>query len=366
LRLTVVVPTYNRSDLLGETLRKLLHEQSASADDYEIVVVDDGSTDETPSVVAAVGAPESRLRYYRQENRGPAAARNLGTREAKGKIILFTGDDCIPERGLILAHLQAHERTGDVGVVGHVAWHPDLEMTPLMLFLDHGVQFGFTYINDPENVTFWTFYTANCSIQRHWLEEAGGFDEDFRHAAYEDIELAYRMMQRGLRIVYRRAALTYHHHAPSLDRHLARTRLCGRAAVTFWRKHSELKKDLGIIEAARAVTVNSFFEAATSYAHALGVRDALKGELPPPEEELGALTSDADLAGAGRAWVREAFGDLDPDKGEMIKIRREMHLMREEFERVTSRRLYRASEWMAKAGWKALRLFGLGRGAGPD
>ena len=95
MKLTVVMPTYNRSDLLGRALSGLLN-QTAPAEDYEIVVV------------AEVVAPEPRLRYYRQENKGPAAARNYGTREAKGEIILFVGDDCIPDSRLLEEHLKAH------------------------------------------------------------------------------------------------------------------------------------------------------------------------------------------------------------------------------------------------------------------
>lgn len=365
MKLTVIIPTYNRSVLIGHALRKLLHEQTAPAEDYEIVVADDGSTDETPQVVAGVGASDSRLRYYRQANKGPAAARNLGVSEARGRIVLFTGDDCIPDRRFVAEHLRAHERSGDIGVVGHVAWHPDLEMTPLMLFLEQGTQFGFSYIKDPEDVTFWSFYTANCSVPRHWIEEAGGFDEDFRHAAYEDIELAYRMCQRGLRIVYRRDALTYHHHAPTLEGHLARTRLCGQASVLFWRKHPELRERLGITEAARASTVITFFEGITRYAHALGVRDALKDEQAAHDGELEGLWRDVKQAEAGRAWIREAFGSPDPEKGDLIRMRREMHLMKRNWEAVTSRRFYRWSEWLAKTGWRILHGLGIGRRSEP-
>jgi len=365
VKLTVVLPTYNRSDLLGQTVRKLLHEQTVPAGQYEIVVIDDGSTDDTPRVISAIAAPESRLRYYRQKNKGPGAARNLGVREAKGEVILFTGDDCIPDSHLIQEHLKARERHGDVAIGGHIAWHPDLELTPLMLFLDEGAQFGFTQVEDPDNVTYWTFYTANCSLHRHWIEDVGGFDETFRYAAYEDIEIAYRMAQRGLRIVYHRPALTYHHHAPTLEGHVTRMRLCGRAAVLVWRKHPKLKEKLGIVDAARPTTVTGFFEAVTTYGFALGVRDAMKGEGPPPDGELNALWRSPELAEASRAWVREAFGDVNPEKAELIRLQREVHRMRENWKQVEARRLYRASEWLARIGWRMLRGIGVGRGSEP-
>ncbi len=242
--LTVIIPTYNRCGLLKRALEGLLR-QTARAESYEIVVVDDGSTDDTAAVVEGVRAPAGRLRYLRQENKGPAAARNLGAREARGKIVLFTGDDCLPDDGLIEEHLRAHGESGDVGVVGHVTWHPELEITPFMAFLEEGAQFGFREIEDAENVGPWHFYTANCSVQRHWIQAAGGFDEDFKHAAFEDVELAYRMQREGLRIVYRPSARTYHHHETTLERHLVRQRLCGRAAAQFYRKHPERGGALG-------------------------------------------------------------------------------------------------------------------------
>lgn len=365
LRLTVVMPTYNRCELLGRALRGLL-EQTASPESYEIVVADDGSTDGTPAVLEGVGAPEARLRYVRQENKGPAAARNLGVREAKGEIILFTGDDCLPDKGLIAEHMRAYEAEGDVGVVGHVTWHPELEITPFMAYLEEGAQFGFGKIEDPENVTPWHFYTANCSVKRHWIEEAGGFDEEFKHAAFEDVELAHRMQQRGLRIVYRPAARTYHHHETTLERHLVRQRLCGRAAALFYRKHPDFRVELGIAHSARMTTALKFFEAASEYAYALGVRDGLRGEEPAPEAELEALWQDREQVEARRGWVREVFGAMDPDKEELIKLRAELRRVRGEWERVTSRRLYRWSEGLARAGWGLLRKVGIGRGAGGE
>ena len=363
MKLTVVVPTYNRSDLLGQSLEHLL-DQTAPGEDFEIMVVDDGSTDATSEVAAQVQASAGeRLRYVRQENKGPAAARNLGVREAKGTIVLFTGDDCLPDRRLVEEHLRAHGKEGDVGVVGHVAWHPELTITPFMSFLEEGAQFGFKLIKDPSNVTAWSFYTANCSVQRHWIEEAGGFDEDFKHAAYEDIELAYRMQHRGLRIVYRPSALTYHHHETTLKRFLLRQKICGQSAVLFARKHPELGPVLGLQHAARAETVVAFFKTVVEYAYALGVREALRLQPAGPEDGLEALWEDADLAKAGDAWQQEIFAAVRRDLGnaavELVWLRAQLEDLQREWERVTARRLYRWSESAAKLGWRVLRKLGV-------
>lgn len=364
MKLSVVMPTYNRSDLLERSLRALL-DQTAPSQDYEIVVVDDGSTDATADVAAQVQAGAGgRLRCLRQRNQGPAAARNLGAREAKGAIILFTGDDCIADRQLVAEHLRVHVQEGDAGVVGHVAWHPELAITPFMAFLDEGVQFGFKHIKDPDHVTAWSFYTANCSIQKHWIEEAGWFDEDFKYAAYEDIELAYRMQKRGLRIVYRPAALTYHHHQTTLKHYLSRQKLAGRSAVLFARKHPELKAMLGIPHGARASTVMKFFEAITEYGYAMGVREALREE-PEPADDLGVLAENPELMAAADAWQQEVFQGLKgeglSDAVELVRLRRQLKKIQEEWDLVTSRRLYRWSEAVAKAAWGVLRAVGLRR-----
>ena len=357
------MPTYNRSDLLGRALHGLL-EQSLAPEQYEIVVVDDGSTDATPQVVAAVAAPAARLRYFRQENKGPAAARNYGVREAKGEIVLFTGDDCFPVPTLLEEHLRTYDQEGDVGVIGHVAWHPELEVTPFMSFLEEGIQFGFKHIEDPENVPFWSFYTSNCSVRKSRLDRVGGFDEDFPYAAYEDIEVGYRMQRKGLRLVYRPAALTYHHHATTLERYLQRQRLAGRAAVIFWRKHPELGEDLSITHAARLTTALKFFEAAAEYAHAIGVRDALEPARADEPSPVDVLHADPRLAEAGGGWIADIFAASNPYQDEALKAREDMAKLHREITRITSRRLYRWSEALAKRGWGLLRALGVRRRPG--
>jgi len=360
VRLTVVMPTYNRCDLLGRALHGLL-DQTAAPADYEIVVVDDGSTDDTPAVIQSISAPPDRFRFFRQENTGPAAARNRGVLEARGDIILFTGDDCLPDRTLVQEHLKAHDQAGDVGVIGLVTWHPEIEITPFMAFLETGPQFGFGQIANPEDVPIWHFYTANCSVQRHRIEQVGGFDEDFRYAAFEDMEFAYRMKQRGLRFIYRAAAKTYHHHPTTFQQHLARQRITGMSAALFYKKHPELKVDIGIAHSSRMTTALKFWEAATEYAFALGVREGLTGEDQPGQADIEAMEADPKRAAAGRAWVRDIFGTMDPDKEELIALREELHRMKQDWEQVSSRRLYRWCEGLARAGWSLLHRLGIGR-----
>ncbi len=360
MNLSVIINTYNRGAMLARTLRLLL-DQTAPADSFEIVIADDGSTDDTAALVKELGdrAP-GRIRYFYQENAGRAAARNLGLREAKHDLVLFMGDDCLPVPEFIAEHLKAHAAEKDVAVLGHIAWHPELKKTLLMEFLDMGVQFGFRYIKDPENAPFWCFYTSNCSLRRHWIDDVGGFDPDFVKYGYEDSELAYRMHQAGLRLIYRPAALVYHHHDTSFASFLVRQRMTGRASVIFWRKHPELRVPLGIEAAGSLDTGLRFYGAVAEYVHALGVREALRGQPQPGAEELEDL-NDPELVASSRAWVREVFDDKDPQWQEVLRLSRELSQVRGEYERVTSRKLYRLTEKLAVTGWKALRLLGLKR-----
>ena len=99
LHCSVVVPVYNGAAVIERCLDGLGC-QSISSDRYEVIVVDDGSTDTTPAVVTAWAArhPTVQLRLLRQPNAGPAAARNFGAREAQSPLVLFTDGDCAPTR----------------------------------------------------------------------------------------------------------------------------------------------------------------------------------------------------------------------------------------------------------------------------
>ena len=140
ITITVVIPTYNRKEILRKCLAALF-DQTLPKDDYEIVIVDDGSTDGTGEMVKAVAedAP-CGVRYFQQENRGPAAARNAGIRNAKGQIILFAGDDSIATPILLEEHADWHRRypNPNMAVLGYDTWSPEIEVRPFMQWLESG------------------------------------------------------------------------------------------------------------------------------------------------------------------------------------------------------------------------------------
>lgn len=209
--LSVVLPTYRRPVLLDRCLTALA---ASDLDRFEVVAVDDGSGDQTPDVLAAHtgGLPLTTL--TQPGNAGPAAARNRAIEAARAPLLLFIDDDVVVTPTLLRAHLHLHHG-GDplLAVLGRVDWHPDLTVTPFMRWLDRsGLQFAYdTWLREgPVDPPYAAFYTANLSVPRELLVAAGGFDERFPSPAYEDMELAFRLHARGMRMHYRPDALAFH------------------------------------------------------------------------------------------------------------------------------------------------------------
>jgi glycosyltransferase involved in cell wall biosynthesis len=212
--LTVVIPTYNRAQVLKKAL-DAYRMQSAPQLVREIIIVDDGSTDGTEAVVLEASRESSfPVRYLRQSNKGPAAARNYGIREARSPIVLFTDSDIVPERDLVSQHFEWHKDNPQtsVAILGYVTWPPDPKPTPFMRWYgEEGPLFAYRKFQHKREVAFSNFYTCNVSLKTDFLRTCGRFDEDFKGAAYEDIELAYRLSKAGLRLLYNPRAIAHHH-----------------------------------------------------------------------------------------------------------------------------------------------------------
>jgi glycosyltransferase involved in cell wall biosynthesis len=248
---SIVIPTFRRTATLLAVLEALGRQEDPP--EFEVVVVDDGSGDDTLECLAAFRSPYP-FRHFSQENAGPASARNRGVREARGEIVAFLGDDTVPERSFLAVHAGAHAEAAPdpIAVLGYTTWPREL---PVSSFLHHineyGLQFGYGLIEDRENVPFNFFYTSNVSLPRALLLQAGLFDTSFPHAAWEDIEVAYRLMRGGMRMVYRPEAVARHHHAVTFASFRRRQEKAGEAAAIFYRKHPELSGFLAVPQALR-------------------------------------------------------------------------------------------------------------------
>jgi glycosyltransferase involved in cell wall biosynthesis len=243
---SVVIPTFNRIDTLPEVLDALARQQGAPA--FEVIVVDDGSTDSTPRLLAETRRDDLALRSLRQMNLGPAAARNAGVAVARGEWVAFLGDDTVPSPGWLRHLWAAMERRADPAgaVIGRTEWHRRMRVTPFLRHInENGAQFGFALIEDPTDVPFNFFYTSNLLLARRMLVEEP-FDESFPYPAWEDIETAYRLKAKGMRLSYEAAAEVRHHHPTDLARFCGRQEKAGYCAVVFYLRHPELGPMLGL------------------------------------------------------------------------------------------------------------------------
>lgn len=237
--LSVIIPTYNRKDILGRTLSAL---QAQTLTRFEVIVVDDGSTDGTPEAIETWRAnqPETlafELEVLRQPNLKQGQARNLGLKTARGEIVLFLGDDIIPDPGFIEAHLAghaAHNDAGDVAIVGLTDWDvTTVNVTPFLQHVNYyGAQFGYAHLTPQAEAPFTCFYTSNVSLRRSALGP-DPFDSRFGVYGWEDTELGYRLSRGGLRIIYSPEARAVHSHPMTLQSFLERQTQVGAALGTF-------------------------------------------------------------------------------------------------------------------------------------
>lgn len=283
MRLSVVIPTFDRKERLVRTLDALRAQRGDVPGGAEVVVVDDGSADGTPDVLRA-RANAGEIVFLSVAHGGPARARNAGARPARGEILLFLGDDVAPEPGFLAEHDRAHREAAEPrAVLGYTGWDRSrMRVTPFLHHLnERGLQFGYGLIADPESVPFNFFYTSNVSLPREVFLELGGFDESFPFAAWEDVEFSWRAVRaaRALRIVYRPVARARHDHPVTFAAFRKRQRRSGLAAAVFARKHIESAAFLGVAEAERAPSRRPALVSALG--KAIEILDPLGVPLPP-------------------------------------------------------------------------------------
>jgi GT2 family glycosyltransferase len=243
LRVSVVIPTFRRKDALLRALRSLAT-QSIAPDEYEVVVVVDGSDDGTREAAESSEQPYS-LRVLWQGNRGRAAARNTGVAASQAELLVMLDDDMEASPRLLEAHLRAHEAGPRLAVIGAAPIALDAAAPPPTAYIARKFNRHLEHLARAGGpVALRDFYSGNFSIRRDVFDSVHGFDERFTIYGNEDLELSLRLVAAGVSIVYDPAAIAHQSYDKSFDA-LARDNVAkGRTAVLFARLHPEARAQL--------------------------------------------------------------------------------------------------------------------------
>jgi glycosyltransferase involved in cell wall biosynthesis len=240
--ISVVVPTHDRAPQLTRLLDAIA-ECEAPPGGFEVVVVDDGSTDDTATVLATHPLQPT---VVRQAQAGAAAARNRGWRSARAELVLFVDDDCVPDRTWLVDHVEGHSATAGISGLGG-AIEP-LVPGRIADFVQCERLVG--HAADQRGVRY--LVTANASFTRDAIAAVGGFDESFPGAAGEDADLGFRLLEAGHTLAVTPTARVRHDHRTSLRRLLRTYYRHGSARHRLVTTHPGLH---GGTPARRALTI---------------------------------------------------------------------------------------------------------------
>jgi GT2 family glycosyltransferase len=245
LKLSIVVPTYNRLDTLREVVPTLL-QQTLSPEAYEILICDSNSTDGTAEYLAGVREKHPNVRHLPSAYTGRAMARNAGITAAQGEVVLFNDSDILASSDLLEQHLRHHREKPKIAVVGLEVQVKNL--TDYAYKRDNPQARGFLHPPSRKRLPWLYFLTGNASVRRDDLAHVGSFDESFTGYGHEDLELGYRLEKAGIKIFYEPKAINYHCQDIPHDDQKEKMKLAGRSTVRFYRKHPDfgVKLNLGM------------------------------------------------------------------------------------------------------------------------
>ena len=226
--ISVIVPVYNGEDTLGDCL-VALQAQSLPSEQYEVIVVDDGSTDRTTEIARRHG-----VRLFRQSNAGPAVARNRGAQAARGEILLFTDADCEPASDWIE---RMTEPFCEPEVAGAKGVYRTRQKELVARFVQREYEDKYVRLSHQDCIDFVDTYSA--AYRRDVFLANGGFDTLFPTASVEDQELSFRLARKGYRLVFAPRAAVYHRHDTTLGQYWQRKFGIGYWKVLLLRWHPE-------------------------------------------------------------------------------------------------------------------------------
>lgn len=249
MRFSVIIPTYNRCAILVKTLSSI-ESQTFPKDEFEVIVVDDGSVDSTKAVVEEFFWKGSiDIKYFFQEHIGHGRAKNFGIEKARGEILLFCGDDTIFDKNLLERHDEAYQRhKGEkFALLGMVIWDESIKVNDFMRYITlSGSYFDFGNIKDFKDAGWQHFYTSNISIPKILVGDLR-FDERFVFG-FEDTDFGLMAAKKGVKVFFDPEALVYHSHFHEPDNFYKRMFLVGNAFALFTQKYKKSPRDYWAIK----------------------------------------------------------------------------------------------------------------------
>lgn len=220
---SVIIPVYNQKESLGHVLH-FFNYQSCSMNDFEVIVVNDGSTDRVEDFLASKDASyQFPLKIINQDNQGRAAARNAGIRKSLGDILVFCDADRVPDNYFIDRHISAHVEHERVVIIGASYDYfgglsrlesNDTNQIKKYSRLPQYFKKVCTLYNHQQStsspIAWITFLVGNSSVKRKHINEVGMFNEKFIHWGFEHFELAIRFMENGIRLLMNKEIMNFH------------------------------------------------------------------------------------------------------------------------------------------------------------
>jgi glycosyltransferase involved in cell wall biosynthesis len=238
-RFSVIIPTYQRRDLIVSTVMALAGQRFAGT--FETIVVVDGATDGTAEALRVL-QPPFPLTIIEQDNMGSAAARNRGAIRARGEFLLFLDDDMEAHPDLLAEHEASH-RAGAAAVMGHIPIHP--QSPPGLLTVRVGIwaEDRAKRLSQPGATPgLEDMLTGQLSLRRDLFERLAGFDIGFRQqvtSGNADTDFGCRLLESGCAVVFNPRAISWQTYIVTPRSYLRRFREVGRADVRFVKKHPE-------------------------------------------------------------------------------------------------------------------------------
>jgi glycosyltransferase involved in cell wall biosynthesis/peptidoglycan/xylan/chitin deacetylase (PgdA/CDA1 family) len=241
MKVSVVIPTYNRRPSLERCLASL-RAQQFPFNEYEIVVVSDGCTDDTAELLRGF-QPSCKFQWFEQQNQGAAAAQNRGVFAATGEVILFVDDDCICDQGLLAAHYESHQAAEKLVVIGPLTLHPESPPGVIHAMMKELEDAEFRRLSTVGPRRSDLMLCANSSVARH-AALACPFDPTYKRI--HDVEAGIRLWEKGYRPHFAPKAKVHEYYTKSASDMIRDSRNQGRFEVILTASHAAFKPQAAI------------------------------------------------------------------------------------------------------------------------